>query len=794
MISQFFIDSSTYYGPHAEHTTHGHDSGLVILSIAIAVFASFTSLILVRRVMASAPGTARQAWLATGAICMGGGVWSMHFTAMLAISLPHEVGYNVTLTVISALFVILAAAATFHLISSKPQSYEIMLLEGVVLGGGIGAMHYTGMAAMEMNAEILYDPVIFVVSVAVAVVLATLSVCLMTPKRLTTRTVSYRNYIVGAAVMGASVSAMHYTGMAATHFISAPGLFEQTPGISPSVLAVVIAATTAITLALALLAVFFEGRIDDKRREVQETTELLAAVAESTKNGIIAIDHNSSIMMFNPGAEAMFGYDKSEIMGSNVSMLVRAEDRDSHDAYIENSDVHEGKVIGFSRSVIGLRKDGSEVPLEISLSTAERQGGKVYIGICHDISERLAVEEQLRNSQKLEAVGQLAGGVAHDFNNLLMVIQGYGQRALDNAADNQNLLDSVKYILTASEKAAHLTKQLLVFSRRQVMESRLMRVADVLSDSEDLLRPLLGERYNLIIEAPDPKVCITVDPGELTQAIMNLAVNARDAMATGGTIRIGAREFEADDAFLEKHEQFEAGNYVELYVADNGTGIDEETRARIFEPFFTTKEQGKGTGLGLAMVHGFAVQSNGAIGIDSVVGEGTRFRLYLPRAEGTEVFSAKEAEDVPQGNGEMILLVEDDIPVRGLMEITLTELGYSVLVAGDGIEAIELEADHEGHIDLLLSDVVMPNMTGFEMAEIICPERPDTKVIFMSGYPGGGDTKSENIPEDSVFLAKPVNKFALAKIVHSLINGDGPPDLPDGGPEDTPDHEQSRAA
>lgn len=798
MISQFFLDPNVDYGLHANHTSHAHDHVLVLLSIAIAVFASFTALILVRRVMASAPGATRRAWLATGAICMGGGVWSMHFTAMLAISLPHEVGYDVTLTAISAVFVILAAAATFHLISSKTQSYPIILLEGVVLGGGIGAMHYTGMAAMELNARILYDPVIFAASVGVAVILATLSVCLMAPKRLTTRKLSYRNFIVGATVMGGSVSTMHYTGMAATHFIPAPGLFELVPGILPSVLAIVIAAATGITLALALLASFFEGRIDDKNREAREAAELLTAVAKSTSNGIIAIDHNGAIMMFNPGAEAMFGYDKSEVMGNNVNMLVRAEERGSHDAYLENSDLHIGKVIGYSRSVIGVRKDGSEVPLEISLSTAERQDGKVFIGICHDISDRLAVEEQLRNSQKLEAVGQLAGGVAHDFNNLLMVIQGYGQRALDNAADNEHLLDAVKYILTASEKAAHLTKQLLVFSQRKVMEARLVRVADLLTESEDLLQPLIGERYNLVVEAPDPKVCISVDPGELTQAIMNLAINARDAMAAGGTIRIGAREFEADAAFLKEHEQFAAGEYVEIYVADDGSGIDEETLARIFEPFFTTKEQGKGTGLGLAMVHGFAVQSDGALGVDSALGEGTTFRLYLPRAEGTEVFTAEEVQDVPQGNGEMILLVEDDIPVRGLMEITLTDLGYSVLVAGDGIEAIEVEADHEGDIDLLLSDVVMPNMTGFEMAEIICPERPETKVVFMSGYPGGGDTESENIPEDSVFLAKPVNKFALAKIVHSLINGDGPPDTPNGdpggGPEDTPDDEPSIAA
>ena len=385
------------------------------------------------------------------------------------------------------------------------------------------------------------------------------------------------------------------------------------------------------------------------------------------------------------------------------------------------------------------------------------------------------VEERLRASHKLEAIGQLAGGVAHDFNNLLLVIDGYARIALKSPGDPAVVSNALAEVLHAAGKAEGLVRQLLVFSRRQMVDRRILRVSQALSEVEALLRPLLGARnllqFDLAPGAGD--LCVETDPAEFCQAIVNLAINARDAMPGGGTVTIGLRR---SDVEAGQESGLAPGAYVELTVQDTGCGMDQATLARIFDPFFTTKDQGKGTGLGLAMVYGFVQQSGGAIAADTDVGFGSTFRLMLPLSDRQPAVEVANVEQALRGAGETVLLVEDDQQLLRLTRSTLEELGYRVLSASNGVEALEIEGEDSQPIDLVLTDVVMPSLGGFDLAAILHDTRPELPVVFMSGYPTGGELKSVSLAEGSIFLPKPFKPAALASAVHRALRS--PPDQP----------------
>ncbi len=385
-----------------------------------------------------------------------------------------------------------------------------------------------------------------------------------------------------------------------------------------------------------------------------------------------------------------------------------------------------------------------------------------------EIVERERMEKHLSQVQKMEAIGQLTGGIAHDFNNLLMVVDGYARRALRTLGDEQSTEKSLVEVLRATERAAKLTKQLLAFSRRQVMEKRVFRVDGVLLEIRELLHQSVGELLDLKYALQDGSACVETDPSEFSQAIVNLAVNARDAMPMGGSITIATRVIESPSADAEPGAT--SVRFVEVAVKDDGEGIDESVAPHIFEPFFTTKEQGKGTGLGLAMVYGFARQSGGTVGVESRPGEGTTIRIFLPVVDRKPQAEQPPLEDVPRGNGETILVLEDDDALLALTHNSLEDLGYRVLAAASGLEALEVEEGHKGAIDLLLSDVVMPGMGGFEVAEMIRENRPDMRIVFMSGYPNRGRANSANLLPDTQFLQKPVPPDRLAEIIRSELD------------------------
>jgi CheY-like chemotaxis protein len=386
------------------------------------------------------------------------------------------------------------------------------------------------------------------------------------------------------------------------------------------------------------------------------------------------------------------------------------------------------------------------------------------------------LEERFRQAQKMEAVGRLAGGIAHDFNNLLMVIQGYADLLADRLPAGDSLRRNAEQIQKASQRAASLTQQLLAFSRKQILAPKVLNVHSVVADMEKMLRRLIGEDIHLETTSQKDLGLVKADRSQIEQVILNLAVNARDAMPGGGRITIETANVELDGSFTRVPQVLAPGKYVMLAVADNGTGMDAETQAHIFEPFFTTKEKGKGTGLGLATVYGIVKQSGGYVWVYSEPGHGATFKIYLPRIEDeAEESVAREpsgTQALPRGSSEMVLLVEDEKGVRELAREYLETSGYRVLEAENGHVALELAAKHAGTIDVLVTDVVMPGIGGRELAERVAQIRPGIKILYMTGYTDRAIVHHGILETDAVLLQKPFTLGTLAAKLREIMTAE----------------------
>jgi two-component system cell cycle sensor histidine kinase/response regulator CckA len=417
-----------------------------------------------------------------------------------------------------------------------------------------------------------------------------------------------------------------------------------------------------------------------------------------------------------------------------------------------------------------IHKNGKVIDAEVIAHRLEYAGRAVYLVVAQDVGERHQLEEQLRQAQKMEAVGRLAGGVAHDFNNLLMVIKGHTELLLNALPPGDNSARKIELIDRAADRAASLTRQLLAFSRMQVLQPRVISLNNVVEELGKLIPRLIGEDIELVIRTSRDLGAIRADASQMEQVIMNLAVNARDAMPDGGRLLIETSNAELDHAYSNTRPVVRPGNYVLLAVSDTGTGMDPETQARIFEPFFTTKEQGKGTGLGLSTVYGVVKQSGGFVWVYSEVGNGTSFKIYLPRVDqpiegsGTPKISA----DAPRGT-ETVLLAEDEGDVRELAREFLEAAGYKVIEARHGQEALKLAAEHSAEIDLLVTDLVMPGMTGQQLAALLQQSHAGLGVIFMSGYSEHAATEAAQAASSVRILTKPFNRGALLRAVREVL-------------------------
>jgi NO-binding membrane sensor protein with MHYT domain/nitrogen-specific signal transduction histidine kinase/CheY-like chemotaxis protein len=629
-----------------------YSPGLVLLSILIASAASYTALELAARVTASRGGQ-RLAWLIGGSVAMGVGIWSMHFVGMLAFHLPLPISYGRWLVLLSVV-VAVGASALALIMASRPSLGPLALLGGALwMGPAIAGMHYIGMAALSVDADLRYSGWLVVASVAIAVLASLAGLRLAyrlrsddAPRRLPARFAS-------ALLFGSAIVGMHYTGMAAAEF-SVPGRTGHPGG--------------------GLLA----------------SRELAAGVGLGT------------LLILGIG-----------LLGAALDRRIRA---------------------------------------------------------------RALLLERQRDAQKLEAIGQLAGGIAHDFNNLLTAILGHAAFLKQDPGLGETGREDIEQIEAAASRAAELTRQLLAFGRRQILEPRPILLNEIVTDTMRMLRRLVGENIEVrVLPAPDLALTM-VDPSQVAQILINLVVNARDAMPQGGLLTIETRNVELEAVTFGQQLEAPPGSYVMLAVTDNGVGIPPEHQARIFEPFFTTKAPGRGTGLGLATVYGIVAQSGGSISVYSEPGRGSTFCVYFRSlADPAVPQPARGSSRVERlGGSETILVVEDEDAVREFAVRALRQYGYTVLSARRGEEALLIAAEHPGTIDLVLTDVIMPRTSGPGLITRLQELRPGARVVFMSGFSEGALGHHGVLESTHPFLQKPFSPEALARKIREALSSRTP--------------------
>ncbi len=512
------------------------------------------------------------------------------------------------------------------------------------------------------------------------------------------------------------------------------------------------------------------GRRVASEERALRSERVLRSIFDTAAEAIITINTHGQIESANRAAERMFGWSAEELLGRNVNMLMPSPDAEQHDDYIlRYLGTRQARVIGLGREVVGLRRDGTSFPLDLSVGEFVADEGRKFTGILRDLTERKRLEEQFRQAQKMEAVGRLASGIAHDFNNLLAGVIGCSNMARKSVAPESTAAELIDEIKGAAERGASLSRQLLNFSRQRPVEAVALELNDIVRTAANMLRQVLGEDVQLELELCDEGAPVFGDPTKLEQILMNLAINARDAMAQGGRLRITTEQLDLTPATRVRH--LVSGRYVRLTVHDSGSGIEPAIRDRIFEPFFTTKPVGEGTGLGLYTVYALVEQLGGVVDFDSELGRGTSFRVLLPRraAPRTELAPSNVTGATAAHRAGVILVVEDERLIRVSLTHTLSARGYQVLAAATPDEAEYLAGEHSGPIDVLLTDMVLPVRSGRELAERLCAQRPGLRVVFMSAYPAEVLVRQGRIEPGVATLEKPFTDEALDAALHAAL-------------------------
>lgn len=512
--------------------------------------------------------------------------------------------------------------------------------------------------------------------------------------------------------------------------------------------------------------------VTEKKKAEQaiiESERKYRELVENTTYGVFRTTPEGQFLDVNSALVHMLGYaGKEEVLALNLTTDVyrRPSDREVILQQYRDGMAHHVEDLNW------MRKDGSTIRVRTNGRAGRNQAGKIeyYEAIVEDMTARRMLEAELRQAQKMEAVGRLAGGVAHDFNNLLAVILGNVDLLLERCESPDKLRHRIEQIRTAAGRAAELTQRLLSFSRKQVLEETVFDLSAVVKETAKLLKRVLPEDIRLVTKLSPSPVRIRADQSQVEQTLMNLAVNARDAMPSGGSLVIETFDTEVDQTYASKHSPVVPGKYVMLTLSDTGVGMDEATRNRIFEPFFTTKEPGKGTGLGLAMVYGFMQQSRGFIHVYSEVGKGTTFKIYFPLVLAAEKPARVDAPAAVVGGTETILVAEDEEPLRELAGEVLQSLGYTVLSAGSGADALQLAGQFSSRIDLLLTDVIMPGMSGRDLAERLISLRPGISVVYMSGYTSEVIMQRDLLAPQAAFVRKPFTREEIARKIRQVLD------------------------
>ncbi|MEM9708232.1 MAG: PAS domain S-box protein [Pseudomonadota bacterium] len=496
---------------------------------------------------------------------------------------------------------------------------------------------------------------------------------------------------------------------------------------------------------------------------------VLGAIFASAVDAILVADATGTITRASVATAKLFGFELDELVGENIKVLMPPKFADEHDGYMDHHlDTGERRIIGIGREVEAMHKDGTVFPVHLSVGRAEMNNEPVFVGILHDLSDQRAAQEALSRSQRLDAVGQMTGGIAHDFNNLLTIIIGNLELLELKSAGKYD--DLIHDALEAAELGSDLTNRLLTFAKKSDLAPKVLDLPEKCDEVVSILSRTMGEQYAIECRHGRHLPQINVDPGQLQTAILNLALNARDAMPQGGHLALQTDRVSIDDAYIAQETDILPGDYVRLSISDNGTGMTEAASQRAFEPFFTTKEAGKGTGLGLSMVYGFVRQSGGHVTLYSELGKGTTFALYFPVVAESEMVepAASEDDSIARGRGQVIMVVEDNDKVRRLSIARLKDLGYNPIPAETGDAALAL-LEELGSVDLLFTDLVMPgSVNGYELAKRVQEMFPEMRVLLTSGY-ASDVVDPELAKAEFPILRKPYRLPDLAKSLGDLL-------------------------
>jgi NO-binding membrane sensor protein with MHYT domain/nitrogen-specific signal transduction histidine kinase/ActR/RegA family two-component response regulator len=755
--------------------TGTYNPHLVALSILVAAFTSYTALDLGGRVAAT-QGIAPRVWLVAAAIAMGGGIWSMHFIAMLAFNMPVPMSYDIGLTTLSLVVAIFVTGVGFYFINRQSAPPLSLVFSGIFMGLGIAAMHYIGMAAMREHADISYDFLFLALSLVVAIGASTAALWLAF------RTTDLGQKLVAAVVMGVAISGMHYSAMRGTTF-AVHGPVHEAQGyasLDQTNLALVVAGITFVILAFALIASLQQENSERRRAEeaLRRSEAYLDQAQAASHTGSFGWNAVTDEVYWS--AETFRIYEFDGAVPLELARIVRQthpDDRDFHEQILDRARQEKKD---FDLEYRLLMPDGSVKHLEVvAHALADELGDLEFVGAVMDVTRRKRSEEaqrvqerereemqrQLQQAAKMEAIGRLAGGIAHDFNNILGAILGFGELVQNNVGEGSAVRHQIDQVMHAGMRAKGLVDRILAFSRSGVGERVPVQVQSVVEETLELLAASLPADVRIETRLDAADLAVVGDATQFHQVVMNLCTNAVHAMKRAGVLTVLLERVAVGERRLLSHGTLSAGGYVRLVVSDTGSGIPPAVLKRMFDPFFTTKRVGDGTGLGLALVHGIVADFGGVIDVETQLGLGTSFTIWLPAAGPMPTLLAEPTSELPLGNGETVMIVDDEHALVALGEETLAGLGYEPVGFDSSIAALQAFRAEPNRFDLVLTDETMPDLTGTELASEIRQLRPEISIILMSGY--GGTQLSERARAAGVIdvLRKPLVRRNIAESV-----------------------------